>query len=543
MHDVKPQRRRSFFKWGFEDEGPDPQALTRALGALGSTFGADTVLPEPAREPTLADIDLRPSRITAPTNLAHLLTVDPYERARHTYGRAYRDLVRALTGDFTRAPDVVAFPGSEADVAALLDFAANARVAVIPFGGGSSVCGGVEADVGDAFAGTLSLDLRHLGGVRELDVTSRAARIGAGAFGPDIEDALRPHGLTLRHYPQSFEHSTLGGWLATRSGGHFATLHTQIDDFVESMRVCTGAGLVETRRLPRSGAGPSPERMWLGSEGILGIITEAWMRLRKRPRFRASAVLHAPDFIAGGRVVRALAQSGLHPSNLRLLDPLEAFTSRAGTGAEAVLLVAFEAADHAVDVDLQRALTCARDAGATVHSESVRGDGAGEAASRAHGPDAAEAWRHAFLRGPYLRDALVQRGFVVETFETAITWDRFDAFHIALHEATLRAAHRECGAGLVTTRVTHAYPDGAAPYYTVIAPAPPGRALAAWDAIKAAVTDTILEGGGTVTHHHAVGRDLRPFYARERAPLFARALHAQKAVLDPAGILNPGVLL
>ena len=193
---------------------------------------------------------------------------------------------------------------------------ASARVAVIPFGAGSSVVGGVEPAVGDAYAGAVSLDLRRLDRVLEVDATSRAARIQGGIRGPAIEAALKPHGLAIRHYPQSFEFSTLGGWIATRSGGHFATLYTHIDDFVESLRTITPAGAMESRRLPGSGAGPSPDRMMIGSEGSLGVITEAWMRLQGRPRFRADAVFGFPDFFAAARAVRAVAQAGLYPSNL-----------------------------------------------------------------------------------------------------------------------------------------------------------------------------------------------------------------------------------
>ena len=217
-------------------------------------------------------------------------------------------------------------PPTGREVAAVLDWASGAKVAIIPFGGGSSVVGGVEPAFGDAFAGAVSLDLRRLDRVLEVDATSRAARIQAGIRGPAIESALKPHGFAIRHYPQSFEYSTLGGWIATRSGGHFATLSTHIDDFVESLRTVTPAGVLESRRLPGSGAGPSPDRLMIGSEGALGVITEAWMRLQGRPRFRADAVFGFPDFFAAARAVRAVAQAGLYPSNLRVIDNDEAGT-------------------------------------------------------------------------------------------------------------------------------------------------------------------------------------------------------------------------
>ena len=234
-------------------------------------------------------------------------------------------------------------------MAAVLAWAADAGAAVIPFGGGSSVVGGVEPAVGDGFAGTISLDLKGLDRVLEVDRTSRAARIQGGILGPALEAALKPHDLTLRHFPQSFECSTLGGWIATRSGGHFATLYTHIDDFVESLRVVTPAGIMESRRLPGSGAGPSPDRLMIGSEGALGVITEAWMRLQDRPTFRAGAAVAFDDFLAGAHAVRAVGQAGLFPSNLRLVDAAECAANGVNDGSFALLVLAFELADHPVD--------------------------------------------------------------------------------------------------------------------------------------------------------------------------------------------------
>jgi alkyldihydroxyacetonephosphate synthase len=434
---------------------------------------------------------------------------------------------------------VVAFPGTEAEVAAVLEWGAETGAAVIPYGGGSSVVGGVEPPSDDRWRGVVSLDLGRLDRVLEVDTVSRAARIQAGILGPALEDQLRPHGLTLRHFPQSFEFSSLGGWIATRSGGHYATLYTHIDDFVEALRVVTPAGVVESRRLPGSGAGPSPDRLFIGSEGILGVVVEAWMRLQARPVFRSAASVTFAGFATGAGAVRAIAQAGLYPANCRLLDPGEALTAGAGTGSEAVLLLAFESADHPPDAWMTRALECAADHGGRVPPDAGRtrrsdtGDREG----------AAGAWRRAFLDAPYLRDALVGMGLISETFETAVTWDRFPAFHAAIVGATEDALRQVCGGGQVTVRFTHAYPDGPAPYYSVIAPARAGGQLEQWAEIKAAASEAIIAGGGTITHHHAVGRDHRPWYDRQRPPAFAAALAAAKAALDPRGMLNPGVLI
>jgi alkyldihydroxyacetonephosphate synthase len=301
----------------------------------------------------------------------------------------------------------------------------------------------------------------------------------------------------------------------------------------------TPQGWWESRRLPGSGAGPSPDRMVIGSEGILGIITEAWMRLQDRPRFRASCAVPFVDFATGAAAARAIAQAGLYPSNCRLLDPGEAEMAGAGAGTHAILLVAFESADHPLDAWMTRALECAADHGGRVPDGAARTrtDDGGDRKG------AAGAWRKAFLQAPYLRDALVAMGMISETFETAITWDRFPEFHRAVMAATTEAVERICGAGRVTCRFTHVYPDGPAPYYTVLAPGKRTSQLEQWMEIKAAAAEAILHHGGTITHHHAVGRDHRPWYDRQRPAPFSTALAAAKRALDPAGVLNPGVLL
>ena len=376
------------------------------------------------------------------------------------------ETVRAFHRDFANAPDLVALPNNEADIAAVLDWAAGARVAVIPFGGGSSVVGGVEPVVGDTYSGAVSLDMRHFDRVLEVDATSRAARIQGGIRGPKIEAALKPHGLAIRHYPQSFEFSTLGGWIATRSGGHFATLYTHIDDFVESIRTITPAGAMESRRLPGSGAGPSPDRMMIGSEGALGIITEAWMRLQGRPRFRADAVFGFRDFFAAARAVRAVAQAGLFPSNLRVIDNDEAGVYGVNAYEESLLVLAFESADHPVDAWMARAVQLLR----------------GSRRAPARGRGGGRRWRTAFIRMPYARELTVPMGLIDDTFETAITWDRFEAFHAAVRKATEEALKEATGhEGTVSTRFTHVYPDGPALYYTFNvrgAPRPAHRAMA-----------------------------------------------------------------
>ncbi|HET9013420.1 MAG TPA: FAD-binding oxidoreductase, partial [Gemmatimonadaceae bacterium] len=453
--------------------------------------------------------------------------------------KSYRDVVRGFRGQFRHPPDFVARPRDEADVEALLHWCAVEGAAAVPFGGGTSVVGGVEPRVGDDYAGAVSIDMRSLDQVLEVDEISRAARIQAGATGPALEDGLRAHGLTLRHFPQSFEYSTLGGWIATRAGGHFATRLTRIDDLIESVRAITPRGGWQSRRLPGSGAGPSPDRMLVGSEGILGVVTEAWVRVQDRPRWRGSAGVHFPSFEQGASAVRALTQSGLDPANCRLLDPAEASLTGAAPEGVALLVLGFESAHWPVDPWMERALECCADHGGEA-PEPPRFRGPGDEAQR---DDSVGAWRNAFVQAPYLRDTMVAAGVISETFESAITWDRLGAFVEDVRDTAERAVAAECGAGIVTCRFTHAYPDGAAPYFTVLAPARRGAEIDQWDAIKAAASEAIASAGGTITHHHAVGRDHRPWYDRQRPEPFAAALRAAKAEVDPASIMNPGVLV
>jgi alkyldihydroxyacetonephosphate synthase len=547
---VLVERRRSWWGWGYEQDALTPAEATRLGGLLGSVFGLE---PAARRPPPVASLSMAAPRLSPPSSLATICSSTAEDRASHAYGKAYRDVVRALAGRIDHPPDVVARPRDEAEVAAVLDWCATAGAAVIPYGGGSSVVGGVEPDVGDGYGAAVTLDTGAMGSVLEVDAHSGAARIQAGALGPALEDQLRPHGLTLRHFPQSFECSTLGGWIATRAGGHFATGPTHIDDLVESVRLVTPVGVLASRRLPASGAGPSPDRLVLGSEGALGVITEAWVRVRRRPRWRSGGSAGFPTFAAGAGAVRALAQSGLAPSNCRLIDPVEALVNGVGDGDAAVLIVGFESAEHPVGHWGALAADCVADHGGMLVGEWGADDDRGEGATAGaggQGGDAgtsagsADAWRRSFLRAPYVRDALVTLGAMVETFETAVTWDRFDALHaevVAAVEGALAA--QGAAGGFVTCRLTHAYPDGAAPYFTVIAPARRGSELEQWDELKAAASDALAAAGGTITHHHAVGRDHRPWYDRQRPALYGEVLRAAKSALDPPWICNPGVLV
>jgi alkyldihydroxyacetonephosphate synthase len=523
-------RRRKHWGWGYEDQQPSREQVREAAAGIRSHLGFE---PLEVEEPVpLSSVELPAGRLEPPASLADLCSTDAHDRASHAYGRSYRDIVRAFRGRFDHPPDLVAHPAGEDDLRRLLEWCADAGAAAIPYGGGTSVVGGVEPAVGEGYAGAVSIDLSRLDRVLDVDSVSRAARIQAGASGPQLEDQLREHGLTLRHFPQSFEFSTLGGWIATRAGGHFATLYTHIDDLVESVRALTPRGVWESRRLPGSGAGPSPDRLLIGSEGILGVITEAWVRVQARPTFKASVPVHFDSFGAGAAAVRALSQAGLYPSNCRLLDPAEAAITGSASGGKALLVLGFESADHAVDPWMERALECCGDYGGEASEVGGR-----------RSEDGVGTWRQAFLQAPYLRDTMIAAGVLSETFETAITWDRMERFVTGVRERAEAALRETYGAGTVSCRFTHAYPDGAAPYFTLLAPARRGSELEQWGEVKAAASEAVMAAGGTITHHHAVGRDHRPWYDRQRPEPFAEALRAAKKALDPQGILNPGVLV
>src|SRR4051794_39204614 len=320
--------RLKHYGWGREGEAMTGAEQDFVLGRYRTKFSRDRF--DIVAVPRLEDVALHPPRVAPPPSLAAFCNSERYDRLAHAYGKSYPDYVRAMLSDYDCAPDVVAYPRNEAEISAVMDWAGGVSASLTPFGGGASVCGGIGAPVGwVCYKTPLTPCLRQFGKVVGGDQISRAALIEGGAYGPSLENQLKPHGLTLRHFPQSFEYSTLGGWIATRSGGHFASLYTHIDDLVESLRVVTPRGIVETRRLPGSGAGPSPDRMFIGSEGILGVISQAWMRLQAKPTFRAGGSVKFGSFFAAARAVRAIAQAGLYPSNCRILDPREAYNTGA----------------------------------------------------------------------------------------------------------------------------------------------------------------------------------------------------------------------
>ena len=529
---------KSFWAWGLESEEPTMEQMREMAAKVSQQYGVNL---EAVAPPKLSELTLRQPRISPPASIAQFCSTETHDRAVRSYGRGFRDRIRAFNRQFPNPPDVVANPRNEQEVEAVLGWCSEAGHIAIPYGAGSSVVGGVEPP--EDADGIVSIDLSALDKVLEIDHLSRAARIQAGVYGPALEDQLRPHGFTLRHFPQSFEHSTLGGWIATRSGGHYATNHTHIDDFVESVRMVTPTGIWESRRLPGSGAGPSPDRMIIGSEGILGIITEAWMRVQGRPRFRASAGVTFPTLQASADAARLITQSKLWPANCRVLGPGEAANAAGLDGSQALLVLGFESADVPQGDFMREAVAIARDAGGLVDEDAIKIVDTKSQAADAGRQGAVGNWRDSFIRAPYIRNMTAGLGLVGDTLETAITWDRWPQLDAAVRDALNGALRRTCGGGTVTCRFTHVYPDGPAPYYTFEGLSKPGGEIETCDELKAAASDAIIAAGGTITHHHAVGKLHRPWYDQQRPDAFAAALKAAKAAVDPNGVLNPGVLI
>jgi alkyldihydroxyacetonephosphate synthase len=525
-------QRRSFWTWGLQSDEPTDAQRKEHAGELSKRFGVEVTAP---LIPRADDLNLRAPRVKAPSSIESFCRTDNYDRALHSYSADDRG--PAVFGIFPNPPDIVAHPGNDEELMAVLDWCDTNNYVAIPFGGGSSVTSGVtppqDRDV------VITIDMDRFDQVLEIDETSRAARIQAGVFGPHLESQLRPHGLTLRHFPQSFAGSTLGGWIATRSGGHYATNHTHIDEFVESVRMLTPTGWYESRRLPGSGAGPDPNRLVVGSEGILGIITEAWMRIQARPNFRATAAVTFDTWEQGYEATRHIVQAKLWPANLRILDPQLAGDSAGMDGEQTLLIIGFESAEINQDWNIRTAVQIAREFGGKIDDDDLLiDDGSGNPTGRG---GAVGAWRNAFINFDDGKNAGL--GVVTGTFETAVTWDQWPEFDAHVRAEVSKTLKEVCGGGTLGCRFTHVYTDGPAPYYNYAGAYRQGGYEEQQAAIKQSASDAIMKAGGTITHHHSVGKLHRPWYDQERPDLFATALRAAKNALDPNGILNPGVLI
>jgi alkyldihydroxyacetonephosphate synthase len=534
--------------WGWGEDGHSVPLPPAAEALLRDELGADPGVRRPpvafeqVSVPEARLPDAVRERLSAAVG-AESVRDDRDTRIAHAVGRSYPDLVRIRSGDASSAPDAVVLPGSAEQVAAVLAACADHRVAVVPFGGGTSVVGGVEP-VSNGFAAAISLDLGRLSATVEVDRTSLTARLDAGLLGPEAERRLREEGVTLGHFPQSFEFSTVGGWVATRSAGQASTGYGRIDELVEAVRCVTPAGELGTRAVPASAAGPSLRELMVGSEGVLGVICEATVCVRPAPTARRYEGWSFASFAEGCDAFRVMEQTGAAADVNRLSDEHETrlSTALAATGSTTeklgrrylrmrgheggcLAILGFEGEEEDVE-DRRR------------HAAGLLRAGGGIALGHRPG----DAWRRSRYTGPYLRDELLDRGVLVETLETATNWSNLGALHQAVGEALRTALSGRGTPPLVMCHVSHLYASGASLYLTFLA-RQEEDALAQWAAAKTAASEAIVAGGGTITHHHAIGRDHRRWLTAESGALGIEVLRAAKERLDPAGIMNPGKLL
>jgi alkyldihydroxyacetonephosphate synthase len=537
--------RRDSKWWGWGDPSIAPELDAEALATLRERIGE--LEPAPRAVVSPADFSL-PAAAPLPAALTEAVGEENVfasteDRLRHATGCGYVDLARLRSGQLEAAPDAVLLPADAEQVERVLQVCAAEGIAVVPFGGGTSVVGGIEPLRG-AHERLVSLDLGRLRTV-EVDERSLTARLGAGLRGPEAEAALGARGVTLGHFPQSFEYATIGGFAATRSAGQASSGYGRFDALVSSVRLIAPAGELRTLETPHSAAGPALRELIVGSEGILGVIPEVTVRVRPAPAVRRYEAWIAESFDAGAEVVRTLAQGPGLPDVIRLSDEEETRVSLALSGPRGLARTLFGGylglrgkrdgclvvIGHEGDeesVARRRALS----------ARALRAGGAAYI-----GRSAGRSWEHGRFQGPYLRDTLMNMGALVETLETSHTWTRLAELHAAVGAAIRDSLAAGGTPGLVLCHLSHAYADGASLYFTFISRARRGQEVEQWREVKRAASEAIVAGGGTITHHHAVGRDHAPYMEAEVGETGLEALRAVKERLDPAGIMNPGKLL
>ncbi|HEY8465728.1 MAG TPA: FAD-binding oxidoreductase [Solirubrobacterales bacterium] len=528
--------------WGWGDPGVRVPLPESALAVLRDELGPG----EPSPRVELEEVAVPeprplPEAVTAAAGEPGPLAAHE-QRVRRAAGKGYPDLIRMRAGRPEGAPDAVLLPSSAEQVAAIIRACAETGVAVVPFGGGTSVVGGVAPEAGP-HERVIALDLRRLRRC-EVDRRSLTATLGAGLRGPEAEAALAQHGLTLGHFPQSFEFATIGGFAATRSAGQASCGYGRFDELVTALELVTPVGPLRTLTTPHTAAGPSLREVALGSEGTLGVLTDVTVRVRPAPEARRYEGWIARDFETGCEAVRALAQADALPDVTRVSDEEETRVNLmlAGDGTALKVLGAYlrlrRVADGAMLILGWEGEREAVERRRAIAARVLRAHGVvslGSAPGRA--------WEHGRFRGPYLRDELLDHGYLVETLETAHSWSKYQALYRAVRDA-LTSALRDGGTPpIVFCHLSHAYRDGASLYFTFLARARPGAELEQWAAAKRAASEAIMTAGGTITHHHAVGRDHAPYMDAEVGWVGLEALRALKQRLDPAGVMNPGKLL
>lgn len=534
---MQPEQLTPPMKWNAWGDPAAAKPLSDGVRALlKQALGVgDSIAPEPDAE----TVQLRPSALsdadhralTAIVGTEHCRT-DHTARLLHAGGKSTLDLLRRNSSGPQDAPDAVLLPGDDDEVAAVLSYCSDHAIAVVPFGGGTSVVGGLDPIRGD-FAAVVCLDLRRFDDLLNLDEVSGEAEFGAGVTGPDAERLLGERGFSLGHFPQSFQFATLGGFAATRSSGQDSAGYGRFDDMVRGLRMITPAGVLDLGRAPASAAGPDLRQLLLGSEGVFGVITRVRVRVHPVPATTRYEAWSFPDFATGAAALRAVTQTGAGPTVIRLSDEAEtgvnlATTEQIGeqqvTGGCLAITLFEGTAEHTESRHAETRAVLAAHGGTSL----------GEAPARA--------WEHGRFSAPYLRDSLLAAGALCETLETATDWARLPTLKAAVTEALTTALADSGTPALVLCHISHVYPTGASLYFTVVA-GQRGNPIEQWRAAKVAAGDAIMRAGGTITHHHAVGADHRPWMSEEVGELGVQVLRAVKATLDPAGILNPGKLI
>jgi len=524
-------------KWNAWGDPQEAKPLSEGIRSLLAQALGVTNSPTGELDPD--QVKLRPSQLADNHRDALAAIVGPdycrvgnRDRLLHAGGKSTLDLLRRKDSGVQEAPDAVLLPGTDDEVAAILRYCSQHGIAVVPFGGGTSVVGGLDPIRG-AFSAVVSLDLRRFDALLAFDAISGEAEFGAGVTGPRAEKLLAAQGFSLGHFPQSFEFASLGGYAATRSSGQDSAGYGRFDDMIRGLRVITPAGPLNLGRAPQSAAGPDLRQLLIGSEGVFGIITRVRVRVHPVPDVTRYEAWSFPDFATGTAALRAVTQAGTGPTVIRLSDEAETGVNLATT--EAIGETQITGGCLAITVF----------EGTAAHAESrhtetrelitaMGGISLGEAPARA--------WEHGRFGAPYLRDSLLAAGALCETLETATDWSNVPALKAAVADA-LTAALAESGTpALVLCHISHVYATGASLYFTVVA-GQRGNPIEQWRAAKTAACDAIVANGGTITHHHAVGADHRPWMRDEVGDLGVQVLRAVKATLDPAGILNPGKLI
>jgi alkyldihydroxyacetonephosphate synthase len=546
---VDDRENMKWWGWGREGEHypiPNPKGfwsfLEQNLGSLDKS----------PRVESPDDISLSPSRLTS-KDLEDLkkifgvsgLSADKTDRISHSFGKSYVDLLRIRRGMVENSPDVIVFPQRQEQIMDLLVLASQRGWAVVPFGGGTSVVGGVEIPENDKPA--VTLDLRRMKRVLDIDRTSHTAVVQSGILGPALEEELNANGFTLGHFPQSFEFSTLGGWVATRSAGQNSTKYGKIEHMVVGLRLVSPTGVLDAPSVPADSTGPSLLQCLVGSEGALGVITQAVVRLHPLPQCRAFASYLFPDFTTGLDAVKSMLQADLRPAVLRLSDPEEtamalllaqsprpSLKERLGhfyvrlrgfdLQNSALLLLIFEGPEKLVSVSRREAHRHARSG---LHLGSLP----------------ARNWMKERFRHPYIRDDLLDRSVMVDTLETAAPWQRLPKLYVATRKALYDAVLATAPGALVFCHLSHGYPDGASLYFTFMARQEPGKELEQWRSVKIAATEAILKHGGALSHHHGIGTMHRPWTATYLGKEGSELLAELKKKLDPQNIMNPGKVL